>query len=332
MSEATDDVPLALIRQHPTITNPHVRMCAAITAVMTPRWPEAEPVLREVYRDLGHHTGRYMVDTGVVASGADLETYGRVSEQIMDACGFEGWRRLTTDASEHRTAVPGCAAYVPFFHGIGAPKNLCEIPFEWDNGCLDVINPDLRIAPERCAYRGAGECHYVIRSSGAGGRAAPAEKVGTAIVDAPVWTNPYAGLLAILGRCLGRLSPSPADELRAAMHTLGVYTGQQLMAAGAVGADDGAGGVARVYAAIQVLSGYSAVQVRDGEHDSAVVEMTDPFAPVTRTFGQAAAVFDIATAWHRAWISTVNPSLELSFAGPRDDAIQVTIESGLLAR
>src|SRR5690606_41153612 len=124
----------------------------------------------------------------------------RVSEQIMDTCGLGGWTRVFTAETEHRTIVPGCAAYLPLFEFLDAPENICALPFEWDNGCLDVINADLEIWPRMCVYRGAGECHYVIspreaisaEATGPPGRASAAAVAGRA---EPTWTNPPAGRL-----------------------------------------------------------------------------------------------------------------------------------------
>jgi hypothetical protein len=119
------------VARHPLFTNPHIRMCAVITAV--------------------------------IERGADIEAYGRVSEQIMDICGLDGWARLDTRDAEHPTAVPRCAAYREAYEAIGAPRKLCAIPFEWDDGCLDRINPALEAWPTACAFQDAGECIYTIR-------------------------------------------------------------------------------------------------------------------------------------------------------------------------
>ncbi len=80
------------VSNYPLYTNPHVRMCSVITGVIQ-RWDEdGHEMLRQTYRRLGRRTGRYMMASGVVPKDADIETYGRVSEQIMDINGLGGTR------------------------------------------------------------------------------------------------------------------------------------------------------------------------------------------------------------------------------------------------
>ena len=331
-TDSDDTLPVDLVRRHPTVTNPHIRMCAVITEVLR-RWgSDGERVLRDAYRELGHRTGEYMIATGVVARGADIETYGRVSGQIMDACGLDGWRRIASGPDEHRTAVPNCADYVAQYTAMNAPLNLCPIPFEWDNGCLDVINLELRIAPETCAYRGDSECHYVIRNrvirkrviresviresviraSPAGVGVTPPVRTtsATALSDAPAWTNPQAGLLTILARSLARLSPTPYPALLEAMRGSGAETGRYLLDGGLLPANAAPLQLARTAAAIAEVSGYGDLRVTQTQ-DGARLVGTNPFTVVLDAFGFAGEVSNIVQEWENRWVNAVNPAVRV---------------------
>lgn len=314
----------ALVRRHPLVTNPHIRMCAVITEVLHLFGQQGAEVLREAYTDLGHRTGAFMIAGQVVPPGANLETWGRVSEEIMDTCGLEGWTRVPTDNTQHRVKVPGCAAYVDVYRQIGAPAELCAIPFAWDNGCLDIVNPNLRINPEMCVYTGDVECHYVIRRAtnhrnpaGAAGESPhqtmEAQKPGAvAVADAPAWTNPFAGLLAVCSRSLERLYPSPRGPLEKSLTALGTITGHYLRDHDLTGNSAGPHEIARLAAGIAVASGYGSVRLDTGDPRAVVLRHDDPFGPVLETFGPAQEVRELTSVWDDAWVNTVAPSLTVS--------------------
>jgi hypothetical protein len=290
--------------EHPTFTNAHAQMCAVITAV-TDRWgSDGEALIRATYRALGHRTGRQMIDTGIVPAGADLETYGRVSEQIMDTCGLEGWTRLTTAAPEHRTVVPGCAAYLPLFEFLDAPDNICELPFEWDNGCLDTINDGLEIWPRRCAYRGEADCHYVIaaRDDATTPAAAPVadEPGAVAVRNEPTWTNPTAGFLALVGAATSRFGDAALDILRPALRALGARAGEDELDTTST-AQDAAQRLVRRYAAAGFVQGTA----RTGSGDDVVVDLgTNPYGPVLDLFGSHATASELLRSYDDGWAHT----------------------------
>ncbi|MEV6927584.1 hypothetical protein AB0M46_24210 [Dactylosporangium sp. NPDC051485] len=304
---------------HPTFTNAHAQMCTVITAITDAWGADGEAIIRHVYRDLGHHTGAEMIATGVVPAGADLETYGRVSEQIMDTCGLEGWTRVATDAVEHRTIVPGCAAYVPLFEYLQAPANICSLPFEWDNGCLDVINDDLEVWPRSCVYRGAGECHYVIslrdqdRSQPAqaptaalpAGTARPAAAV--AVQAEPTWTNPTAGLLALIGAAVAAYGDEAYAVLRPALHALGAKAGADEVASPAADAAQIAELIVRRYRA----AGFTeATAVAEADGRWRVDLGHNPYGPVLARFAAHRAAATLFAEYDDGW-ATAAPRVDL---------------------
>lgn len=306
-------LPVEVIRAHPTVTNPHIRMCAVITRVIREHGPLGEKVVREAYRALGHRTGQYMIATGVVPAAADLETYGRVSEQIMDACGLDGWTRVQLDPKQHRTIVPNCAKYIPQYERMGAPREFCSIPFEWDNGCLDVINPALRIQPERCTYAGDAECHYVIRDTVAATASStpsrPAEAgAATDLTDAPAWTNPQAGLLTLISRSIEAFSNKIVPDMQDAMAALGVETGEYLVRAGVLRRGAAMQDIAAVAGAIEQVSGCSKITVRYFPDGARLTVDGNPYRPVVEAFGHAPLVSAVRQQWEDSWVRAVNPN------------------------
>jgi hypothetical protein len=306
----TSELPIDLISRHPLVTNPHIRMCAVITAVLRAWGSRGEQVLREAYRELGHQTGRYMIATGVVQPGADLESYGRASEQIMDACGLGGWTRIDAGPLQHRTVVPGCAAYTEVYRSLAAPPQLCGIPFEWDNGCLDVINADLRIAPERCVYTGDAECHYVIRARELDrhpGAAALATDRPTPLEQAQAWTNPQAGLYAILSRSIDHFGPGAVAVLGDAMASLGRLTGEYMIEHHLVEAGATVEAIARMAGALTHIAGFREISLTGATDRVTLSAAENPFLPVLRFFGNGADVSRVVQEWENGWVATVNP-------------------------
>lgn len=284
---------------HPTFTNAHAQMCAVITVLTKTFGDDGESLIRATYRALGHRTGQQMIDSGIVPAGADLETYGRVSEQIMDTCGLEGWTRVASRQPEHRTAVPGCAAYLPLFTFLEAPDNICSLPFEWDNGCLDVINESLQVWPRRCAYRGEAECHYVIDARGhesRGDGTAQSSSHTVAVKDEPTWTNPTAGFLALIGAAAGRFGAAALDVLGPALESLGARAGQDELPASATLLEAG-----ELLAGRYTAAGFVGADVCIlSEH--AVIDLgPNPYGPVLDLFGSRVVASELFAAYDDGW-------------------------------
>lgn len=289
---------------HPTFTNAHAQMCAVITA-LTDRWGETgQDLVRRAYRRLGQRTGRQMIESGIVPAGADLETYGRVSEQIMDTCGLEGWSRVVTTREEHRTLVPGCAAYLPLFEFLEAPDNICELPFEWDNGCLDVINDGLQVWPRTCAYKDGSTCHYVVEPDTEGRRgdvalSTPGPTSGVAVRDRPTWTNPTAGLIALVGSAVAELGPDALETLCDRLGALGRRAGLEELTA-PTSLSDQLEALARRYTA----AGFLDVHVRTGAEGDGVLTATSTYEPVVAMFDPHRAVSEVLQSYDEGWAAS----------------------------
>jgi hypothetical protein len=309
------------VSRHPLFTNPHVRMCAVITAV-TKRWGRrGERTLRDAYRALGHVTGEEMIAAGIVARGADLAAYGHVSEQIMDICGLDGWTRVDTGRPEHATVVPRCAAYCEAYSAIAAPPQLCEIPFEWDNGCLDRINPGLEVWPTSCVHDGAAECVYTIRTRGGARAPAPEGRESapaTAVADAPTWTNPQAGLYALVARTVATFGGEGRAEIVRALETLGAHSGRFLVRVGLVAVGCGPGEAATLAGHLGAVAGFTGWEVR--VHDDGAFSLYrpgNPYLPVFERFGAPADIQHVVAAWDRGWLAVVDPDVRLEIRADR---------------
>jgi hypothetical protein len=292
--------------EHPTFTNAHAQMCAVITAVTNAWGDEGQALLRRTYRELGHRTGEQMIRTGIVPAGADLETYGRVSEQIMDTCGLEGWTRVPTSREEHRTIVPGCADYLPLFEFLEAPDNVCSLPFEWDNGCLDVINADLQIWPTTCVYRSESQCHYVISHREETTRpetpTVPTTRAGerVAVRNEPTWTNPTAGFLALIGSTSLHYPEEGLEVLRPALRALGARAGQDELA----GADQTVESVAETLVRRYRAAGFVDAELQPQADGRVLVDLGgNPYGPVLDHFSSHQAASELFHEYDAGWSS-----------------------------
>lgn len=307
-----------VVAQRPVFTAPHIRMCAVITAVKR-RWGDhGERVLRDAYRALGHMTGDAMIESGVVRRGADLETWGRVSEQIVDIRGLHGWTRVHTGRREHITIVPRCAAYCEAYTAIGAPADLCAIPFEWDNGCLDRINPGLEIWPGPCAYQGEAQCAYTIRPRTSGmRRRRPSSGPHTAIPvgGAPPWTNPQAGLYAIVACVVTAFRERGRAAVAEALRDLGEHSGSFLIRNGLIAPGCSVRATAELAGALGELAGLAPWRVVQGEDGEASLHRANPYQPVYEHFEATPDIQALITSWDQAWLAAVNADLSVELTG-----------------
>jgi len=317
------------VSAQPLFTNPHIRMCSVITGVIQ-RWQEdGHQLLRHTYRRLGRRTGRHMIAAGVVPRDADIETYGRVSEQIMDLNGLGGYTRLDTGKQEHALDVPNCARYTEAYRFLGAPTYLCSIPFEWDNGCLDSINPALQIWPGPCVYRGDARCVYrldkrdsskteqtladIARDDPAPSGVGSTDAGGTSIANAPDWTNPQVGLYAILSAVCNRYGEEGRRVARQSLYDLGLRSGQFLLDQGVVRAGCTPAEWGEVAADLAEVSGFYDHRSVGISEDCFELHLTRyPYLEPFTFFGAPHDILDIGIAWERGCLKTINPELTVS--------------------
>jgi hypothetical protein len=319
------------IAAHPLYLNPHIRMCAVITRAIAKWGGEAESLLRSTYRRLGRKTGNFVIAAGVVRRGATVAEWGRVSEEIMDLNGLGGWSRVEVSEQRHDLEVPACKRYTEAYRALGAPRQLCSIPFEWDNGCLDAVNPELQVWPGPCAYQGAASCHYVIDRRpedqtaqtrdalaaddySVGPVEAPTASRDRPVEEAPDWTNPLVGLLAIVSAIDARWGEEGEAEVRTALGALGVLAGRYLLANRVVPehctpADwltfaDGLWEVAGFY--------HRRMEVHSADEASIVLDDHPYLEPLT-FFKAPANLFDAISDWDRGCLSVVSSGVKMTW-------------------
>ncbi len=291
-------------------------MCSVITGVIR-RWQaDGHQLLRTTYRRLGRRTGRYMIAAGVVSAGADLETYGRVSEQIMDINGLGGHTRLDTGQLEHALRVPNCARYTEAYRFLQAPDFLCTIPFEWDNGCLDSINPELQIWPGPCVYRGDADCVYRIsqrQTFAEHPHAAAAPPLATTIANAPDWTNPQIGLYAIASAVCNTYGDDGRQVVEDSLYALGLRSGQFLIDEGVIPSGCTPAQWGEVAAQLANVTGFYDHESVAVSEDCFELRLTRyPYIEPFSVFAAPNDIIEIGAAWDRGCLQANNSRLRLT--------------------
>ena len=145
----------------PRWTNPYIGMCALISACINTFGEEGETAMREAMLNLGRKTGQAMIDQGLVPKGASVQRWGKMLEQLLDLTGIHDHQCVESTPERYLVRVNSCEYPEPYEH-IKAPPNICEIPIQWDNGCLETVNPEIRMTIRQCIWRGDGYCLYCI--------------------------------------------------------------------------------------------------------------------------------------------------------------------------
>ncbi len=143
----------------PTWTNPNVGMIALIAAAHTAYGPDALPALRAGMHRLGLRTGRAMIEAGLVSDGCSPTEWGRFTHQLMDLTGMYVYEELTVSDEVYEFAVPSEAwPYHEPMRYLDAPPEICDIPADWDRGCLATVSPAILMTQPECSARGDARC------------------------------------------------------------------------------------------------------------------------------------------------------------------------------
>jgi len=146
----------------PTWTNPYIGICTMIAASVNAYGIDALNVLSQAFIDLGKKTGQYMIDQGLVKPNVSIRDWGKMTIDLLDLTGIYDHEVIREDDDNFVIKVHDCGYQEPFRH-ISAPEDICQVPIQWDNGCLLTINPDIRLEITQCAYKGDAHCLYHIR-------------------------------------------------------------------------------------------------------------------------------------------------------------------------
>ena len=143
--------------------NPLVRTYGVLVALID-RWgADGEALAVRAYRRLGHEMGVTFMEAGIASKGATAQQWGHVSDQIADENGLGDHELIDDGTDRYTTVMPACARYAVALRSLGAPRHICDIPMNWDNGELDVVaDGAIEITVPSCTFRGAARCVYSI--------------------------------------------------------------------------------------------------------------------------------------------------------------------------
>lgn len=143
----------------PTWTNPLVGMFALMGAAFQTYGPESIDVLRAGLRHLGRRTGEDMLAANLITQDCTPTEWGRFTHQLMDLTGMYDVEETnsTPDLYEFVVLSSAWPYHAPMSY-LGAPPEACDMSADWDRGCLDVVNPDIRMTQPECSGRGDEQC------------------------------------------------------------------------------------------------------------------------------------------------------------------------------
>jgi hypothetical protein len=136
----------------PDWTNPNVGMIALISGVINAFGDEGRSVAKGSLFKLGLKTGEYMIDKGLVSRGASPTEWGRFTLQLMDLTGFHDYEEVESTERRYQFKVTRYP-YLDAFRYLDAPADACDIPGDWDRGCLATINPRIEMTQPKCFWQ-----------------------------------------------------------------------------------------------------------------------------------------------------------------------------------
>lgn len=147
------------VATEPAWTNPNVGMIALISAVHSAYGAGSLDVMREGMRRLGRRTGQAMLDAELVSENCSPTEWGRFTHQLMDLTGMYVYQEITATDRVYEFSVPsGAWPYHEPQRHLEGPGEVCDIPADWDRGCLETINPRIRMTQPKCSARGDDQC------------------------------------------------------------------------------------------------------------------------------------------------------------------------------
>lgn len=142
---------------NPEWTNPNIGMSAAIAAAVNEWGERGEEVMRKALFHLGLKTGAFMLERNLIEKNCTPEEWGRFTMALMDLCGFSAYEEVESTPTRHVFKVLEYP-YLEAFRHINAPPSICDIPGEWDRGCLQTINPRIVKTSPKCMWNGDPYC------------------------------------------------------------------------------------------------------------------------------------------------------------------------------
>lgn len=143
--------------------NPLVRTYAILVALIEEWGADGEALAIAAYRRLGHEMAETFMEAGIAPAHATAQQWGHVSDQIADENGLADHELISDVPERYTTVMPACARYAVPLRLLDAPRHICDIPMNWDNGEMDIVADALiELTVPSCAHRGDARCVYSI--------------------------------------------------------------------------------------------------------------------------------------------------------------------------
>jgi hypothetical protein len=160
-AELPEDTAAPIPLEHQAWVNGLVRMYAVITALIRGWGDDGESVVVEAYRRLGTLMIEEFVRRGIAKMGCSAHEWGAVSDEIAINNGLTS-ELIGDQTLAHTTKMPSCAGFAVPLRLMDAPAHICELPMNWDNAEMDVVNPTIMMKVPACTFRGDQCCVYSI--------------------------------------------------------------------------------------------------------------------------------------------------------------------------
>ncbi len=146
----------------PKWTNPYVGLCSMIATAANEYGNGALKVMSDALTRVGRKTGEYLIERGIVEPGCSIAEWGAIELETLQLRGIYQAEVIQSGEDDFVIRVPDCGYQEPFRY-MNAPREICSVPWCWDEGELQTVNPELHLEVAKCAYRGDDCCTFHLK-------------------------------------------------------------------------------------------------------------------------------------------------------------------------
>lgn len=142
--------------------NPNMGLVAVIVQDIQDHGSKGEALVRDALRALGRRNAHAILRDGHVDRDAGPVEWGRFTLKLMNMTGFMDYAEISAEPDYYAFEVR-TYPYTEAFEYLEAPPQTCDIPGDWDRGCIETINPSIEMLHPRCLWRGDQSCVWEYR-------------------------------------------------------------------------------------------------------------------------------------------------------------------------